>query len=317
MRAPSRPDFFIVGAFKCGTTALYQYLREHPQVFMPFHKEPLFFGEDLTRRYGRMTRAEYLALFRDAVPGQRVGEASAWYLYSSSAAREIHDFVDDARIIVMLRNPVDVMYAQHSQLLFNAQENLASFSEALDAEPERRRGERLPPGPVRRETLFYRESVRFADQLSRYFDVFPKDRIHVVVYEDFRDRTEEAYRGVLDFLGVDTAFTPSFSIANPNKRVRFPRLQRLIYQPPAPLLRAVPALRRHPIVHRLRDALVGLNSSARRRRPMDPALRRLLLSEQQPAIERLGSLIGRDLSSWTAELAEPSGGAAQPDRMPQ
>ena len=304
MKAAPRPNFFIIGAFKCGTTAMYQYLRQHPQVFMPFHKEPLFFGEDLTRRYGRLTHEEYLALFRDARPGMRVGEASAWYLYSRSAAREIRDFAPDAQIIVMLRNPVDVMYAQHSQLLFNAQENLAGFAEALDAEPDRHRGERIPPGPVRLETLFYRASVRFAEQLQRYYDVFPKERIHVIVYEDFRDRTGEVYRQALDFLGVDPAFSPSFSIANPNKRVRFPRLQHLIYQPPAPLLRAVPGLRRHPIVHRLRDAVVGLNSSARRRAPMDPSLRRLLLLEQQPEVERLGHLIDRDLSSW---FAEPEG----------
>jgi hypothetical protein len=113
------PDFFIVGAFKSGTTALYDYLRLHPQVFMPFHKEPLFFGDDLSRRYGRMTRAQYEALFADAKAGQRVGEASAWYLYSRSAAREIRGASPQAQIIVMLRNPVDVMYAQHSQLLFN------------------------------------------------------------------------------------------------------------------------------------------------------------------------------------------------------
>lgn len=306
MKTTPRPDFFIIGAFKCGTTALYQYLRQHPQVFMPFHKEPLFFGDDLTRRYGRLTSEEYLALFHDARPGQRVGEASAWYLYSRFAAREIRDFSPDARIIVMLRNPVDVMYAQHSQLLFNAQETLADFAEALDAEPARRAGERIPTGPVRPEALFYRESVRFAEQLGRYYDVFPRDRIQVIVYEDFRDRTGEIYRQVLDFLGVDPGFAPSFSIANPNKRVRFPRLQRLVYQPPAPLLRAVPALRRHPIVHRMRDAVVGFNSAARRRAPMDPSLRRQLLSEQQPEIERLGRLIGRDLSSWLAELATPS-----------
>src|SRR6188472_2624317 len=158
-----RPDFFIVGAFKSGTTALYDYLGQHPQVFMPFHKEPLFFGDDLTRRYGRMTREQYLSLFADAGNGQRVGEASAWYLYSRCAADEIRGFAPEAQIIVMLRNPVDVMHAQHSQLLFNAAEDITDFAEALAAEPERRRGERLPPGPIRLETLYYRESVRFAE----------------------------------------------------------------------------------------------------------------------------------------------------------
>ena len=292
-----------MGAFKCGTTALFDYLRQHPQVFMPFHKEPLFFGDDLTRRYGRMTREQYLALFREAAAGQRIGEASAWYLYSESAAREIAAFSPDALIVVMLRNPVEVMYAQHSQLLFNAQEDISDFATALDAEPARQRGERLPPGPLRPETLFYRHSVHFAPQLRRYFDVFGRDRVHVIVYDDFRDRTADAYRGVLEFLGVDPSFQPDFAVRNPNKRVRFRVLQRLIYQPPGPLVRVVPWLRRFPLVHRLRGAALRMNSTPVRRTPMDPALRERLLREMAPEITELGELIGRDLSGWLEPTA--------------
>lgn len=292
------PDFFIVGAFKCGTTAMYTYLRQHPGIFMPFHKEPLFFGDDLTRRYGRMTSSQYRDLFRDAAPSQRVGEASAWYLYSASAAGEIKAYAPEARIIVMVRNPVDVMYAQHSQLLFNVEEDIADFGEALEAEPDRRRGQRLPPGPIRVENLYYRESVRFADQLKRYLDVFGAERVHVIVYDDFTRDTPGAYRRTLEFLRVDPNFMPDFEIRNPNKRVRFTTLQRVVYQPPAPILRAVPTLRRFPLVHRLRDAVLSLNSSPQPRRPMDPSLRRRLLDEQRPQVEHLGRLIGRDLSHW-------------------
>ena len=303
-----RPDFFIVGSFKCGTTALYEYLRPHPNIFMPFHKEPLFFGDDLTRRYGRMSEEQYLALFREARPGQRVGEASSWYLYSTSAAREIDGFSPNARIIVMLRNPVDVMYAEHSQLIFNVEEDITDFGEALAAEPDRRRGERMPPGPLRPETLYYRHSVRFAEQLERYHQAFGRDRVHVIVYEDFRDRTAASYRSVLEFLEVDPDFAPDFEIRNPNKRVRFPALQRLIYQPPGPLIHVVPWLRRVPIFHRLRGAALSLNSSATRRPPMDPDLREQVLREMAPEIRELGDLIGRDLSSW---LEAPVPRAAQ------
>lgn len=300
---PRLPDFFIVGAFKSGTTAMYDYLRPHPQVFMPFHKEPLFFGDDLTRRYGRMSRDQYLALFRDAAPDQRVGEASAWYLYSGSAAREIKEASPAAQIVVMLRNPVDVMYAEHSQLLFNVEEDLGDFGEALEAEAARRRGERMPPGPLRPETLYYRESVRFAEQLERYFEVFGRDRVHVIVYDDFRDDTPGTYRALLEFLGVDPSFAPSFEVSNPNKRVRWPLLQRLTYQPPGPLLRLVPMLRRFPLVHRLRDRVLRLNSSPAPRKKMDGELRRRLQEEMRPEIERLGELIGRDLSAWSREDA--------------
>ena len=145
-----RPDFFVVGAFKSGSTALYEQLRRHPQIFMPFHKEPLYFGDDLTRRYGRMTEADYLRLFKDAKPRQRVGEASTWYLYSTSAAREIKDFSPDAQILVVLRNPVDVMYAQHNQLIFNVIEDIPDFAEALAAEPDRRAGQAPAARPDQR-----------------------------------------------------------------------------------------------------------------------------------------------------------------------
>jgi hypothetical protein len=292
------PDFYIVGAFKCGTTALYDYLRPHPQIFMPFHKEPLFFGDDLTRRYGRMTRQQYEALFADAQPGQRIGEASAWYLYSRSAAEEIKAAAPEAQIIAMLRNPVDVMYAQHSQLLFNVEEDIADFGAALAAEPERRAGRRIPAGPLRVENLYYRESVRFAEQLRRYLDAFGPERVHVIVFDDFVADTPGTYRSVLEFLGVDPTFAPDFAVSNPNKRVRFRALQRLVYQPPGPLLRLVPVIRRFPLAHAVRERVLRLNSSAARRAPMDPELRQRLLDELAPQITELGQLIGRDLSGW-------------------
>ena len=302
-RPARRPDFFIVGAFKSGTTALYDYLGQHPQVFMPFHKEPLFFGDDLTRRYGRMTREQYLSLFAAAGDGQRVGEASAWYLYSRCAAGEIHDFAPEGQIIVMLRNPVDVMHAQHSQLLFNAAEDIPDFAQALAAEPERRQGKRLPPGPIRIETLFYRESVRFAEQLERYLEAFGRDRVHVILYDDFRDQTSRTYAETLAFLGVDASFEPEFAVVNANRRVRSPILQRLIFQPPRSMLGTVRVLRRFPLVHRTRAALLRMNSRAQRRTEMDPQLRAHLTEELAPEVRRLASLIGRDLSAWL-----PSGG---------
>jgi len=295
----TRPDFFIVGAFKAGTTSLYEYLRQHPQVFMPFHKEPMYFGADLDARYRRMSADEYLRLFADARPGQRVGEASPWYLYSASAAREIEAFSPGAQAIVMLRNPVDVMYAQHSQLLFNQRENLADFGEALAAEADRRAGRRIPPGALRREALFYRHSVRFAEQLQRYFEVFGRERVHVIVHDDLVADAAGVVRDTFAFLGVDPEVAVDLEIRNPNRRARSGVLQRLIFRPPGPFRRVVPLLRRFPLVHRLRDTLVSANSVPVARRPMDPELRRRLTAELEPEVAALGELIGRDLAAWS------------------
>lgn len=293
-----RPDFFIVGAFKSGSTALYDQLRQHPQIFMPFHKEPLYFGDDLTRRYGRMTLDDYLRLFKGAKPGQRVGEASTWYLYSTSAAREIKEFSPDAQILVVLRNPVDVMYAQHNQLIFNVIEDIPDFAEALAAEPDRREGRRMPPGPINVENLFYRHSVHFAEQLERYFEVFGRDRVHVMLTDDMQRDGAAVVRGALEFLGVDPSLAAPPPRSNENRRVRSPWLQRLIFAPKL-LLPLAPFLRRFPLVRAVRTKMLDINSEAKPRPPMDPALRAQLIDEFTPEIERLGGLIGRDLSAWT------------------
>lgn len=306
-----RPDFFVVGAFKSGSTALYEQLRRHPQIFMPFHKEPLYFGDDLTRRYGRFTEADYLRLFNGAKPGQRVGEASTWYLYSTSAAREIKAFSPDAQLLVVLRNPVDVMYAQHNQLIFNVIEDIADFEQALAAEPDRRAGRRLPPGPINLENLFYRHSVRFAEQLERYFDIFGRERVHVMLHDDLRRDGAAVVRDVLEFLGVDPARAAAPPKANESRRVRSPLMQRLIFAPRL-LLPLAPFLRRFPTVRSLRSKMLALNSEATPRAPMDAVLRRELLDEFTPQIEQLGRLIGRDLSAW---LERPAPDAA-PGRAP-
>jgi hypothetical protein len=292
------PDFYIVGAPKCGTTAMYEYLRQHPQVFMPFHKEPLYFGTDLHHRYGRLTPADYAALFEAARPDQRVGEASAWYLYSATAAGEIRAAAPSAQIIVLLRNPVDVMYAQHSQLLFNQQEDIEDFGLALAAEEDRVAGRRVPPGPIRPENLFYRRMARFSDQLQRYLDTFGRERVHVIINDDLAADTPGVYRATLRFLGVDEGFVARFDRSNENKRVRSRLLQRLAYDPPL-IRRLAPVLRRHPLAHGIRNRLLSANSTRTRRVPMEPTLRRELVREFAPEVRRLSDFVGRDLSAWS------------------
>ena len=132
-----KPNFFIVGAAKCGTTSLYRYLRQHPDVFMPEQKEPNFFGSDLSYRFPRISQARYLSCFAKAKGETRIGEATTIYLYSEKAAEEIKAFSPEAKIIIMLRNPVDVLYSYHSQQLYSGNEDIPDFEEALRAEVDR------------------------------------------------------------------------------------------------------------------------------------------------------------------------------------
>ena len=294
-----RPDLFIIGAFKAGTTAMYEYLRAHPEMFMSVPKEPMYFGTDLSARYRRMTESEYLGLFKAAADDARAGEASPWYLYSRSAPAEIRAFSPDAQAIVLLRNPVDVMYAQHSQLVFNRREDITDFAAALAAEPDRQAGRRIPADALRPEALYYRESVRFADQLRHWFEAFGRERMHLIVFDDLVADPRTVYRNTLEFLGVDPTYEVDLTVYNPNRQARSGAMQRLIFAPPRPLRSLFGKLRSLPIMHRVRDRLVSANSRQTRREGMDPELRRALTAEFAPQVADLGELIGRDLSAWS------------------
>ena len=133
-----RPDLFLVGAPKCGTTAFSDYLSQHPDIFMA-RKEMHFFGADLrfAPHFYRRDEAEYLAQFAARNNQRRVGEASVWHLFSKTAAAEIKAFSPEARIIVMLREPVEMMYSLFHYFRFDGNENLPTFEAALNAELSR------------------------------------------------------------------------------------------------------------------------------------------------------------------------------------
>src|SRR5687768_15406060 len=141
------PNFFIVGAPRCGTTSMYAYLRQHPEIYVSPHKEPHFFGSDLSPLPGAIREEElYRALFAGAGDRPRAGEASVWYLSSRKAASEIRAFAPEARILILLRAPHQMLESLHSLFLRTGNEDLPTLEEALAAEPERRRGQRIPPG---------------------------------------------------------------------------------------------------------------------------------------------------------------------------
>jgi hypothetical protein len=304
-----KPNFFIVGAPKCGTTALYTYLAQHPDVFMSTNKEPRFFARDLdtgSERDGEVFVRDlesYLALFAEANGAMRIGEATALYLFSRDAARNIRAFCPDAKIIVMLRNPVDVMYGLHGERLYNENEDIEDFQEALQAAEERRLGRRLPHGGSVPSLLQYREVVRFSEQLERYFEQVGRENVHVIVFEDFVRDTEACYREVLAFLGLSDSFVPSFKVVNPSKKLRSRTLAQLMRRPPLALRSLVRAVLPPKLRLALTQSVRDLNTKRGARPPLDPELRRSLLREYREEIERLGRLIGRDLSHWSAETA--------------
>ena len=297
------PNAFIVGAPKAGTTALGHYLGSHPEIFVAA-KELSYFGTDLdfrTRRGEpwRISGEAYSAWFTGQEAARYRIDRSVFYLYSECAAEEIHTYDPHSRIVVLVRNPVDQMHSEHSEMLYQGAEDITDFALALDAEPDRHQGRRIPPGCQHAVGLYYRDLARYAGQIERYLARFGRDQVHVVVHDDLRRDPPGTYRAVLEFLGVDPTHRPAFAVVNANKQVRSAALRRTLRSGSPRLRRAARLLVPDAQARaRVRRALHGLNTSARARPPLDPALRVSLTEEFEPEVRRLEALLGRELPDW-------------------
>ena len=293
------PDFFVVGAPKAGTTAMADFLGQHPEIGMCDRKETQYFAVDLyprleVKRGGPPTRSEYLKLFEGVQDKKRLGEASVWYLYSPAAPHEISEFTSTADIIAMLRNPLEMLPSLHSQFVFQGIEPVEDFERALALDEEREssgapRG--FPPHS-------YRSAVRYSQQLRRYIDVFGRDRVHVIIYDAFRDRPLDTYRTTCQFLGVDATFTPEIGIVNPNKRVRSKRLRNLVERTPEPLRKALHPVTSQSLRQRTAVVLMRWNARIEPREPMRNRVAQSLSPMVAREISELRALLGIDLSFW-------------------
>jgi hypothetical protein len=198
-------------------------LRSHPQIFMPELKEPWFFAQDMRPLWQPPRQAptpqnlpDYLALFADARPDQRAGEASSTYLLSTDAAGHIAELLPDARIIAILREPASFLRSLHQQLLRTHVESRKRLADAIAMEPARRQGKRIPRRSHRPQLLMYSDHCRYVDQLRRYHAVFPPEQVLVLIYDDFRADNEATVRTVRRFLGVDDAPPVEVKDANPS-----------------------------------------------------------------------------------------------------
>ncbi len=317
MSFEQKPNFFIVGAPKCGTTALAHYLVAHPDIFLA-RKEMHYFGSDLHfgPQFYRRDPDTYLAEFEGSQGRACIGESSVWYLFSRQAAAEIKAFNPKSRIIIMLRNPVDQLHAMFSAFRADGNENLATFKDALAAEVDRRAGRRIGRLAYLPQALVYHDIPRFTEQVKRYFDAFGRERVHVIIYDDFNADNAASYRETLDFLGVPSngpmpSFEPVNANVNGDQSVRF-RIFRDVLNDP--LVRGsvikLRAMLPRPVFAWVQKTGLRLNainciSSATRRPAMDPALQQSLRQDFAPEIERLSALLGRDLTHWSRPAAPP------------
>jgi hypothetical protein len=319
-RSESRvPDFFIVGHKKSGTTALYQMLRRHPQVYMPDLKEPHYFARDRRARFDNprgaalpRTLQEYLSLFAAAGPEQRAGEASASYLWSMTAAAAIAEVQPAARIIAILREPASFLRSQHLQFLRMHFESEKDLRKAMALEDARRQGKRIPRRCPYPQMILYSDHVRYVEQLRRYHAHFPREQVLVLIYEDFRRDNQATLRSVLRFLGVDEGYDVGTVDANVTTRtMRAPQLDHLTYSlsmGQGALARSARAVARALTPRAARRGAVG---AIRRRlvfaEPPSPDERFMaeLRRRFEPEVVAVSKYLGRDLVSlWGYDRLE-------------
>lgn len=306
MTGEPRPNLFLVGAPKSGTTALAARLSQHPVVHVA-PKELSFFGTDLDFRTSRgrpwhISRDAYLEWFSAHAGKRYLADRSVFYLFSKRAAAEIHDFDPEARIIVMLRDPVDQMHSQHSEMLYQGDEDISDFAKALEAEEQRRTGRLIPTGCKKVFGLLYKELAQYSEQVDRYLTTFGPERVCVLLYDDLVADSRALHGRVLDFLGLEAPDDQEVAVVNSNKELRSVLAMKAL-QRPSPLVRRVgrAVFRDGQARAEVRRRVQAWNTRIRPRSPVSPELRDSLREEFSEEIGRLERLIGRDLSAWKGE----------------
>ncbi|MCP5101817.1 MAG: sulfotransferase [bacterium] len=283
----NRPNFFIAGMPRSGTTSLYTYLKQHPDVFLSVYKEPHFFGKDLAQNiYAVRDEGIYNGLFAGAAGKAAIGEGSVWYLTSKTAAAEIKAFNPAAKIIIMLRNPVSMIYSLHSLYVRTGNENEVNFGKALALQPERMKGRAIPAGCYFPEGLLYTEVGKYYQKIKRFADEFGMANLHFVIFDDFAGDTALSYRGVLEFLGVDPGFPAEFDLAKASAVIREIVFKEIRHA--------------HPEVRKKLANKTGLRAhKSPARAPLSPGLRVHLQEAFKEDVEKTGRLIGGDLlNKW-------------------
>jgi hypothetical protein len=294
------PTFLVIGVAKAGTTSLYRYLGQHPEIFMSPVKEPRFFalegdplaftgpGDDAVHRETTTTLAAYRRLFEGVRDERAIGEASVLYLHHSRAPQAIARAIPAVKLVAILRHPADRAFSAYLYRKRDGYEPLDTFEAVLDDEPRRIAAGWYQGWHHREQGFYYRG-------LARYFERFDARQIRVYLYDDFDQRPVELLADLFDFLGVDPLFRPDVSIRyNPSGLGRSPGLQRLLGRrhPMKDAFKAlVPERWAHGVIARLQHATLE-------RPAMRPETRARLIEGYHDDIRQLEKLIRRDLSHW-------------------
>jgi hypothetical protein len=294
MSLNNKPNFFIIGAPKCGTTSLADWLRGHNNIFMSEPKEPHFFNTD-SNHHSVFSLQQYQSLFESAgVEHKAIGEASVWYLISETAVENILAYQSEAKFIVCLRNPIEAAVSLHDQKVFSGDETITDFETAWLAQEKRKNGELpFPPTCLDERHYLYGESCLFGKLLQRIYQQLDQSNVLVLLMDDIKSQPELVYRQVLSHIGVEDDGRSDFTPSNPAKQRKWMWVRR--------------ALRRVMLVKNkfglTRGTGVGawinrLNTVERPRQPLSNKANQELNTYFSEDIDLLERLLDRDLQHW-------------------
>lgn len=298
------PNVFLVGAPKCGTTALAKFISEHPNGFLPYPKEPSFWSSDLQSGSGVAdikTIDDYRMIYQKAKGEQVRLDASTAYLYSDVAVRDILAFQPNAKFMILLRNPVVMAQAYHMEKVFNAVEDEPDFEKAWCLQDARRSGLAIPINCPEPRDLLYQDVAALGAQLQRAMSIIPDNQLLVLFHDDMVSNPRTLWIKVQKFLGLPDDGRVEFAHVGSAHFNRFPALARFYQQPPRGL---------RSLVQTLKQALrsgpgAALGSGVKRvllrkgnRASVSPRFMKELYGVLAPEISTIENLTGRDLKAW-------------------
>ena len=289
------PNFLIVGAAKAGTTSLYEYLRQHPDIFMPEWKELSFFIGDPFGPLHKVKKLRYyIKVFADAKNYKAVGEASTSYMFDEAAPKIIREQLGTIKIIIVLRNPVAMSYSLYNHQLRKEGETLTSFEAALAAEGARYKNVEFKKKCYGwHANYYYSRRGLYYRQVKRYFDTFGQENVLIFLFEQLAAEAitvaQQAYR----FLGVDDTFDPVINVHNPaGGTLSIPRF----WTDTGLFLKTVQFVFSKNLIKKIPHLFRNLG-----RKPppsINPETAKKLQKSFHEDIIRLEQLIGKDLSAW-------------------
>jgi len=292
------PNFFIIGAPKCGTTSLAAWLGDHPEIYMSPVKEPHFFSLDFNRGVIK-TQEDYDRLFEGAEPHHKaIGEASTEYLYSSRAIDEIERKYPGSRYIVMIRNPVDMAFSLYNYEYQGGRETIDDFYVAWQKSPERRTGQFVSKWCRDSKCLDYQGLSLFGEQLERLLDKVDAARVHVIVFDDLKSEPQKVYQETLEFLGVTCFARQNYFPRNEARSWASPLFGEIIRRLGYASLAikkslGIPVHRSTGLLNRLSNVLKRTD-----RKQLEGSTRKILQAFYSQDIKKLGCMLERDFSFW-------------------